>query len=179
MKKAILSLLVIILGFTTAGAQVFRIGLKGGPNFANFSGGPGGINYHSRTSLHLGAVAEVGLSPKWSLQPEFLYSSHGAKVDGLGDFNLDYVSVPVLAKIYLGTNKISLEVGPQFSFLVNDARNAFENEKFELGMAGGLGLNITQRIFAQARYTLGLTEASREAEVRNSVFQLSIGYMFL
>ncbi|HEX9979833.1 MAG TPA: porin family protein [Flavobacterium sp.] len=177
MKKSVLLVLMITCGIINTNAQVFKLGIKAGPNFSSFSGGEG-IDYSSRTSIHAGAVAELGLTSKFSLQPELLYSSQGADVDGAGDFNLDYVAVPVLAKIYILPNKFSIDVGPQFSFLIDEAEEALENEKFDFAVAGGVTLNITKSIFAQARYTFGLTEASKEAEVTNTVFQVSVGYMF-
>ena len=178
MKKTIISAITLILCCVSANAQFFKIGIKAGPNFANFSGGDG-INYRARTSFHIGAVAEVGITSKFSVSPELLYSSQGADVDGFGDFNLDYVSVPVMAKIYIMSDKLSVDIGPQFSFLVDEAEEAFENESFDFAVAGGVTLNVTKSLFAQARYTFGLTEASKDAEVKNSVFQLSVGYNFL
>ncbi|THD31249.1 MAG: PorT family protein [Flavobacterium johnsoniae] len=178
MKKFIVAAILIIAGATNADAQLLKFGIKGGVNFANFNGGADGIDYSSRTGFHAGAVAEVKLFQNFSLQPELLYTSQGADVKGFGDFNLDYVSVPVLAKFYLISEKLSLEVGPQFSFLIDEAKNEFENKSFDFAAAGGLGLNITDNFFAQARYTIGLSEVSKEAEVKNAVFQLSLGYFF-
>lgn len=178
MKKAILSLIIVLACSLNMDAQVFKLGLKAGPNFANFTGGVDGINYSSRTGFHAGAVAELGITGKFAISPELLYSSQGADVDGYGDFNLDYVSVPVLAKIYILSDKLSIDVGPQFSFLVDEAEEAFENESFDFALAGGVTLNLTKSLFAQARYTVGLTEASKDAEVKNSVFQVSVGYNF-
>lgn len=185
MKKLIVAAILIIAGITNADAQLLKFGLKGGVNFSNFNGGVDGIDYSGRTNFHAGAVAEIKLFQNFSLQPELLYTSQGADVDGVGDFNLDYVAVPVLAKFYVISDKLSLEVGPQFSFLVNDAEEAFDdvadgsdNESFDFALAGGIGLNITENFFAQARYTIGLTETSKDAEVKNAVFQVSIGYFF-
>lgn len=178
MKKLIVAAILVIAGATNAEAQLLKFGVKGGVNFANFNGGVDGIDYSGRTGFHAGAVAEVKLFENFSIQPELLYTSQGADVDGIGDFNLDYVSVPVLAKFYIVTDKLSLEVGPQFSFLIDEAEESFENESFDFAAAGGIGLNITKNFFAQARYTIGLTEASKDAEVKNAVFQVSVGYMF-
>ncbi len=178
MKKLILALVAVVCFSTTSQAQLLKIGVKAGPNFSNFSGGIRDINYKSRTSLHAGLVAELKLLENFSIQPELMYSSQGAKVNGLGDFNLDYISLPIMAKFYLLTDKVSLEVGPQFSFLVNNPKAAFENEDFDFGVAGGLGLNLTKSIFVQARYVVGLSEVSKYAEVKNSTFQLSAGFMF-
>ncbi|RZJ31850.1 MAG: PorT family protein [Flavobacterium sp.] len=177
MKKLIFTAIALFAFAITANAQVFKIGIKAGPNFANLTGGE--IQTKSRTSFHVGGAAEVGLTKKFSIAPELLYSSQGADVDGPGDFNLDYVAVPVLARIYLVEDKFSIDLGPQFSFLVKDADQALNDEKFDFAVAGGLTLNVTKSLFAQARYVAGLTEASKDAEVKNSVVQFSVGYNFL
>jgi hypothetical protein len=184
MKKALLTAVFILSCSLAANAQVLRFGIKAGPNFANVSGGPSEIDYNARTSFHAGVLVEIHPVGNFAVQPELLYSSQGAKVEGVDDFNLDYVSLPIMAKYYILSDMLSLEAGPQFSFLVNDADtaeeagDAFENEKFDFAVAGGVGLNITKSFFAQARYTVGLTEVSKNADITNSVFQLSVGYMF-
>ena len=177
MKKQLFIAMFFLVSIFNSDAQVVRFGIKAGANFANFNGGAAGIDYNSRTSLHAGVLAEIPLG-NIAIQPELLYSSQGADVKGIGDVNLDYVSVPVLAKFYILSDKLSLDVGPQFSFLIDEAKESFENETFDFALAGGASLNITKSIFAQARYTIGLTEASKDAEVKNAVFQLSLGYMF-
>lgn len=84
-----------------------------------------------------------------------------------------------MAKFHL--NKfISLDLGPQASFLLSE-RNQFnvkDAKTFDFGVAGGLGLNITKNIFIQGRYVLGLTDASKDAQIKNSVVQVSAGLMF-
>ncbi len=84
-----------------------------------------------------------------------------------------------MAKIYM-TKSLSLEVGPQASFLLsqkNDVRFDDANT-FDFALNAGLGLKITKSIFVQGRYSLGLTEASSNADIKNSVVQLSAGFMF-
>jgi hypothetical protein len=108
-----------------------------------------------------------------------LYSSQGAKSDAFDDIKYDYITVPVLAKFYLITDKLSLEAGPQFAFLVNDNVDAtFETETFDLAAVGGLGFDFSKHVFAQAHYVVGLTDTTKDADVKNSVIQLSIGYTF-
>ena len=85
----------------------------------------------------------------------------------------------MLAKISLN-NAISLDLGPQASFLLSERKNVNfkESETFEFGAAAGLSLNITKNFFVQGRYVLGLTEASKDADVKNSVVQFSAGFKF-
>jgi hypothetical protein len=84
-----------------------------------------------------------------------------------------------MAKFSLN-NSISLDLGPQASFLLSERKNVDfkESETFEFGAAAGLTLNVTKNIFIQGRYVLGLTEATKDAEVKNSVVQLSAGFKF-
>ena len=178
MKRAIV-LLVLLSSMAGLQAQTLKFGLKAGANFANLEGNNAeGSTY---TSFHFGALMEVKVFENLSLQPELVYSSQGTKVDeaAFDDINYNYITVPVLAKFYLTKNKLSFEAGPQFSFLVNEnVPDQFEGETFDFGLAGGLGYNITDHFLLQARYVAGLTEANKNAEVKNRTIQLSLGYRF-
>lgn len=187
MKKVILLAIAFFALASNAEAQSVRIGIKGGLNYANQNGTDitvNSSNYDSEaiTSYHAGLVAEVKLADRFAIQPELLYSTQGASYkNGIDEFKneLGYLSIPVLAKIYL-SESLSLELGPQASFLLSERKNVdFKNsETFEFAAVGGLGLNITKNLFVQARYGLGLTEASKNADIKNSTFQLSAGIMF-
>ena len=75
---------------------------------------------------------------------------------------------------------MSLELGPQASVLVSERNKIDTNDTktFDIGLAGGLSFKITDGIFISGRYVAGLTEAKKEADVKNSVIQFSLGYMF-
>ncbi|CAM3419914.1 Outer membrane protein beta-barrel domain-containing protein [Flavobacterium longum] len=171
-------------------------GVKGGVNFATITGD----DFDSpdmRTSFHVGALAEFPLAEMFSLQVEGLYSSKGFKSeidgglvggDGEIEYQLDYIDVPVLAKIYV-TKGLSFEVGPQFSFLVNEEIDAdptgdggdletSEAEDFDFGVAGGLTFQTEMGLFATGRYTYGMTEIIKDSDAHNSVIQVGIGYKF-
>ena len=99
----------------------------------------------------------------------------------LTEFNneLGYISIPVIAKINL--NKVvSIELGPQASFLLSEKNNfdVKDANTFEFAVVGGLGINITSHFFIEGRYGLGLTNASKDADVKNSVVQVSAGIKF-
>ena len=63
--------------------------------------------------------------------------------------------------------------------LVSDGETE-EKHVFEtlFAMAHFFGVKITKGIFVQARYGLGLTEVSTNAKAKNSVVQVSAGFMF-
>lgn len=180
MKKTLLISFVLLAFSTNIHAQLVKFGIKAGLNYANLTGSE--IQTDAITSYHAGLVAEVKLTEGFSVQPELLYSTQGASYKDAGEEfrnELGYLSIPILAKISLN-KAISLDLGPQASFLMSE-RQEFDledSESFEFGLAAGLGLKITKSIFLQGRYVLGLTEASKDAQTKNSVLQVSAGILF-
>jgi opacity protein-like surface antigen len=173
MKKLIVIVALLFLGFAKSNAQDIIFGAKIGANFSNLNGNE--IKGDNLTSFHVGAIVEVNVLGKFSLQSELIYST---EIEN-GDLKLDYVSVPVLAKFYLITDKLSIEAGPQFSFLLNDdVPETFRTKTFDFAAVGGLSFNVTSFLFVQARYVAGLTDTSKGASVTNRVFQLSAGLRF-
>lgn len=188
MKKIILAAVLFIATSASIQAQLLQLGVKAGVNFASQPGDStlDGVAFDKDgiTSYHVGVVAEIKLLEKFAIQPELLYSTQGATykfADAQEDFKneLAYLSIPVMAKIYM-TKSLSLEVGPQASFLLSQKNDVnFEDANtFDFALNAGLGLKITKSIFVQGRYSLGLTDVSPNADIRNSVVQLSAGFMF-
>ncbi|WP_417939805.1 porin family protein [Flavobacterium sp. RS13.1] len=185
MKKVFLAVVLFLGTAASIQAQLLKIGVKAGVNFANQTGDAFDapeVSKEGITSYHAGLVAEVKLLDRFALQPELLYSTQGATYKyAAKEFKneLGYLSIPVMAKFYL-SDSFSLEVGPQASFLLSEKDNVdFENaETFEFGVNAGLGFKITENFFIQGRYGLGLTEASKNADIKNSTVQLSAGFMF-
>ena len=187
MKKTILVTIVLVAVSFQMQAQLVKFGIKGGVNYANQTGSDvtvNSTNYRTSaiTSYHAGLIAEIKLVDSFAIQPELLYSTQGATYkNAVEEFRneLGYLSIPILAKINL--NKfVSLELGPQASFLLSE-RNNFDikdTNTFDFAVVGGLGLNITKNLFIQGRYGLGLTDASKDAQVKNSVVQVSAGIKF-
>lgn len=186
MKKTIfLTALFVLVGFYGSFAQGVNFGIKGGANLSNFEGNSPDWNSESITSYHAGIFVEFGLSERFSIQPELLYSTVGANVtfDGAReDFKneLGYISLPLLARIYLIPNRLSLDLGPQVSFLMNESENVnlTESNSFDFAVTGGLTLQVIGPLFIQGRYNLGLTDVKSDAEVTNRVIQLSAGLRF-
>lgn len=179
MKKVIL-LVVFLSTITTLQAQTLQFGIKAGINYANYTGSD--VNTDAITNFHAGLVSEIKIFKHFSIQPELLYSTQGAEIDNLGEQfknELGYISIPVLAKFYL-TDDLSLELGPQASFLLSERNEveAGDSNTFDFAVAGGLSYKLGKHFFVQGRYGLGLTEPKRDADVKNSVVQASVGFMF-
>ncbi len=96
MKKVLLIAVVAAFGFTSVYAQGIRLGAKAGLNLASVSGDDAD-GFDGRTSSHFGAVAHIGISEKFAVQPELIYSAQGATADDDITAKLDYLNLPILA----------------------------------------------------------------------------------
>ena len=92
-----------------------KFGAKAGLNLATITGDLEDIN--SRTSFHLGGIAEIMINEDFAVQPELLYSAQGGKYDEF-TLALDYLYLPIMGK-YFVSEEISLEAGPQFGYLLS------------------------------------------------------------
>lgn len=172
MKKLIF-LAIMLLGFTvTTQAQDIKLGLKGGVNFANLNGDDV-ENLDGRTGFHIGAVLQISLLDTFAVQPEVLYSSQGADFTN-ADLKIDYLNVPILAKLKFA-KVISVEAGPQLGFVVTEGKDIEDIESFDLSGAVGAGVEFG-KFFGQVRYNFGLTDVVSDGDVKNSAFQVSVGY---
>ena len=198
MKKSVLIAVLAVFGLTsTASAQeLVYFGVKGGINFSNMTS-DGFEDENSRTGFHLGLLSEIPVGDRFSIQPEVLYSTQGTEAFsnryGQGEYKLDYIHVPVLAKVYL-IDGLSLEVGPSFNFLVEEEYELIAGEgfavidtevgsTFEFGGALGATYKFNNGFFTSARYTRGFTDAFDsdnwdEDAVNNNGIQLGVGFMF-
>ncbi|MDH7445596.1 porin family protein [Aquimarina sp. 2201CG14-23] len=198
MKRNIFLLVLMIFSFITVNSQKLddedplyaRAGFKGGVNYSSIIGDAD--SPEGRVRIHLGAVIEYPISQKFFLQGELLYSSQGYKIDISGveqKISLNYITLPIIAKIHI-TTPISLETGPQFSLLstvsnedVPDNDPFFDAfNDFDFSWAFGVGYKLESGMFFQLRYNLGITNINDTGVInvtnRNSIAQLSIGYLF-
>ncbi len=190
----------IALGTTATFAQsAFKFGVKAGVNVSNITGSDS-RDQDSRLSFNGGFVAELPISEKFSLQPEVIYSAQGSTIAAIDEDNfldidenieyqLDYIQVPLLAKIYLADG-FSLQGGPSINFLVNeeidsqpvsnggDINIVDGANKFEFGTAAGLEYQFDNGFFIQGRYTRGFTRIYDNVNAYNYAIQAGVGYVF-
>ncbi len=134
------ALLVLLFGDKVA-SENFYFSLKLGANYANLSGID---DTKGKIGFNFGLLANIKLSEKWYLVPEFAaLSGKGAKdiqyissgipeLDILmedpdaSSMNLNYIDVPVIIN-YVVSEKFWLGTGPQFSFNTS-AKNEYDIE---------------------------------------------------
>ena len=167
MKKTILIIAAITL-VTTAHAQFFSIGLKGGISSSKaqvdeaFSIDNSTVKYktgNAKLGWHVGLYTRIKIS-KLYIQPEVLFSSTGGEIevtqDGIStpeiaEIDLNKLDVPVMVGFFL-TKSVRIFVGPTFSYLISDnikgtelisdIRQNYNNAT--IGYQAGLGFDISR-----------------------------------
>lgn len=201
MKNILLFSLMSML-FTFTNAQDVTFGLKAGLSTSNWYNSTDQVSdiYNSRSSAHVGALLELNISEKFSLQPEIIYNLTGAKANPINAsvdvstasdilYDVKYISIPLMVR-YKFKNNFQLELGPQMGFLI-DAKADVNGEKYdlkdefekrELAMNAGLGYEFESGIFFNVRYVYGMMKIARHIDnnywIKNNVFQFSTGYKF-
>ncbi|MFY0714475.1 PorT family protein [Seonamhaeicola sp. NFXS20] len=153
-----------------------KYGVRGGFNISNlaFDETPFLENKH-RNSVYFGAFANIGLSRILSLVPELQFSAEGANDEKL---HLDYIQMPILLRVRL-SEKFHLAIGPQAGLKVHKYEDGVKNMAYSA--VGGIEFKINHMLFADARYTYGITNIFDEAldvTAKNSNIQIGIGYKF-
>lgn len=185
-KQLIFICLITFMAIGHSNAQGTRFGLKAGANFSNFRGdGLDDFDLGVATNFHGGVFLEFMATPGFSLQPELLLSTVGSRLrSNTNQVDFDnlhtYVSIPVLVRIYLIPDVLSVDFGPQMSFLTSQRSNVnvTDSRTFDFALAGGVTAHVLGPFFIQARYVAGMTEIKRDAEVKHAVVQLSAGFRF-
>lgn len=212
MKKIAFLIIIAVCGLSQVHAQNF--GVKAGYNYSTFSGETSSIStIEGLSGFYIGGLVELPISNMLSIQPELIFSRQGVDLrQGLknlsirtdtSEIRLDYLNIPVMAKVNLGP--IFLEGGVQFGFLVNKPkvdsyianvylRNLLDKDSynsFDFGVGAGLGVKLNQRFFVETRYTYSLTNVfdpndrhfkssliSDGDNFKNSVFSIGLGMKF-
>jgi hypothetical protein len=176
---------------TSSFARDVELGVKAGLNLANFTGED---VFHNASSAGFvgGVFARYGLSDKWSLQPEAMFTMRGAEfsVDDIEtEQQADYIEIPVLARFAWGHGAMfrpSLFAGPSIGFLlknriVDGAEIDLKDGSNDVDAGGIIGAALDYALGAgaivlDARYEMGFVSWSPDLGVRNSTLSFMLGY---
>jgi hypothetical protein len=206
MKKIAIALMCTILATGAAMAQKqFTFGPKIGVDYTHYWGED--VNHGGQLNYQAGLFMEYRFTNKFSIAPEVVFAAQGGKYDvkdyndGDGYFdakftdNINYINIPVMFKYYL-TPALSIDLGPQLGINVYSKYTVESKDKhlniketedqkddtkaIDVGVGLGLTYNITNDVFVQGRYTLGLTEVFDKSwdTGKNGNAQIAIGYRF-
>ncbi len=199
--KVLLFASITLLFIQESMAQETTLGLRGGLNFANLSGSDVS-GEEAQFKYHAGAFVQVRVTDFFALQVEGMYSLKGSETS-IGDIDLTYVDVPILAKIYF-SDRFNIHAGPQFGVLINaenetagtstDVTDRFST--LELGAAAGIEYHLEMGIHFGARYQFSLNSIGEdyeqtttignvttttkidEPDIKNGIIQAYVGFNF-
>ncbi|MHA4847457.1 porin family protein [Flavitalea antarctica] len=178
---------VSMLASAAAFSQDFQLGVKGGVNISNYTGGD--FENSAIVGFHGGIIVGLMLGDHFSIQPEALFSAQGAKIKGVSNneekFKVSYITLPVLAK-YRFTGGFYIEAGPQVGFKLDESipDNTIENfaEDLDLSIAAGIGYHSPIGLGIGARYNAGLSKvgnfdaSTANPDFKNSTLQFFVFY---
>lgn len=132
MKRTLLSFFAIIVFVSATHGQI-KFGVKAGANRADLISFEEDVDVEAKMGFHFGGYIDLSLSEKFSIQPELVYSTQGAKseysetVEEMGfvftystesKVKLDYLNIPVLFK-FKPAEIFYIGGGPQFGLLLS------------------------------------------------------------
>jgi hypothetical protein len=191
MKKIILSLSLVLALFAGASAQSLHIGAKAGANFGKIDGQAFKDGYNF--GYVAGGYVDIGFNKNWGIQPELIFSQTNTTTVNSGnvelqtpkDLHLNYMNIPVLLNIN-ASKLLTLQVGPQFSILMNKDQSITENG--EAAFKGGdfaavLGAQLNfGALNVYGRYNIGLSDISdvtNQNKWKSQNIQVGIGFRIL
>lgn len=177
---------IFIISISQANAQL-HLGAKGGANLTKVEGK--NFNDEFELGFQAGGFLYFELSDFLGLQTEVLFNQTNTEVtddfsdvfeDALDrDKTLNYVSVPLLLRLN-SNGIITVNAGPQFSFLANRNQTVLDNGKklfkrADFSAVAGVELNLTP-IIIYARYIWSFSDMSElNDKVNSQQIQLGIG----
>ena len=204
MKKIVIALMCTILATGAAMAQEkFTFGPKIGVDYTHYWGE--NVEHGGHLNYQAGVFMEYRFTSKFSIAPEVVFAAQGGKYDFKRNIegidvelketdHVNYINVPVMLKYYVAP-ALSIDFGPQVGFNVY-SKNTIEGKVEKLkekettdmkkytktvdfGLGLGLTYNITEEVFIQARYTVGLTKVFNvDDDSKNGNGQIAIGFRF-
>ncbi len=186
MKTGIFLLLSFTLFFSNnfCNAQ-FHLGVKAGANLTKLEGQA--LNDSFELGYQIGGIVYYDITNYIGFQTEVLFNQTNTRItDDYSDVfddafdrdkTLNYISVPILLRLNTG-GILTINAGPQFSFLADDDDSVLENGKklfknTDFAAVAGAELNLTP-IIIYARYTLGFSDISDIGGKANS-HQIQVG----
>jgi opacity protein-like surface antigen len=195
MKKLSLTLICLMLAVGAAMAQkTFTFGPKIGVDYTHFWGE--GVKHGGQINYQAGVFMEYRFNEKFSIAPEVVFAAQGGKYkrpvfmagEVLTTYNINYINVPVMLKYYV-IPALSIDLGPQIGFNIYSKRTMdfdpketedikSDTKSVDFGVGLGLTYNITNDVFVQGRYTMGVINVFKEGNPKNGNAQIAIGYRF-
>ncbi|TRZ82206.1 MAG: PorT family protein [Sediminibacterium sp.] len=200
MKKILLFLISMVV-LNAQAQNKFALGIKLGQNFSSVNN----VNVdHNAASFHLGASAQIGVGPSFSIAPEVILTqtkleSNPSVLELMGNsalkpetYHLNYLAIPVLAQ-YKVFKSFIVQAGPQYSILLDQQKDGKETARLafnsgEFAIVGGAKLDLGG-FFLYGRYVIAMNNIRSASELSNNLgdqstwktrqWQLGVGFSIL
>ncbi len=197
MKKTSLVALLLFTCVSLFAQQekgVFTVQPKIGLNIANYRNAG---DTDPRVGLAVGLESEYQINHLFGIAVGVLYSMQGDKETDFYNGHtakvtdkFAYINVPIVLNLYV-VKGLAFKMGVQPAFnitsdfemksygrtLKGDYSDVLDVNAFDLSIPFGLSYEY-KNIVIDGRYNLGVTEIVKEENVKNSVFQFTLGYKF-
>ena len=182
-------LVLFVSSIGMAFAQDVRFGLEVGANLSSLMGSASSSTNVSKLGIVGGGFLCFDLGNALALRPELLYEQKGVASSSANVWlEYDYIELPVLMKLSLGTPAVnpSILFGPAFSLNTSGqyynsvASIPLKNmSALDVGIVGGLELDL-DKFLISGRYELGLANVnSTGASIQNDTFTFLVGYSLM
>jgi hypothetical protein len=180
MKKIFFFLMSMIV-LNAQAQNKFALGIKLGQNFSSVNN----INVdRNAASFHVGAAAQIGVGPSFSIAPEVILTqtkleSNPSVLELLGNsalkpetYHLNYLAIPVLAQ-YKVFKSFIIQAGPQYSILLDQQKDGKEAVRLafnsgEFAIVGGAKLDL-KGFFLYGRYVIGMNNIRSASELSTNL----------
>jgi hypothetical protein len=163
--KTIFLLCLVVLSSTIVFSQSIHFGIDPGVAISRAGYEPSiGTDRRVFSSFDGGVLIEIGVAPKFMIQPEGNFSIIGVELnDGTNEYTIkhSYVNIPLLAKVNVA-NRFNLMAGPQVGFLLasrsdpssgeaaTEIKDQFKSKDYGLTVGGEY--KFSRHVFLGARY---------------------------
>jgi hypothetical protein len=204
MKKTFLVFTAFAISCATVKAQNVSFGIKAGIQQNNLSlkseqGGEWNRQEISGVGFHVGGLADIALSKKFSVQPQLLFNLKSTAMTSQSKINMYAIDVPV--NFLYKTGGFFAGIGPNLSYGLSaksktdgqDATDLYKKEdvegggqesglkRFEIGANATLGYKFNSGLLISANYMQGLNNISGvntdQSKYHTRFVGLSFGYM--
>jgi hypothetical protein len=196
MRKLMIISFVLLVGYTSSEAQIFKYGLKAGVGFSSLkiediTGiNNGGEVYDLVTGdavmgYHFGVQTRIKIAMIY-IQPEAYFNAGGGTVEQVMDngptevLNVRFsrIDIPVLIGVKLGP--VRLNAGPTGAIVLSESTDLTELEPdytlftntMTWGFQAGAGIDLFQKLSVDARYEGSLSQLGESLTIGGSEFAL-------
>ena len=123
------------------------------------------------SGFYAGVVLDNKVTEMFSIVAELSYMN----ID-----NINFLQLPIFAKVYIADSSFNVQGGLQVTYTLEEVLDDFT--KFNFGLGGGFGYDITEHFFVETRYIFQLNNYFKGSndiiKSKINIFSIGAGYKF-